>query len=99
KLAEQRQAEGINRRDRDVAEAFAQLSPTPRVECRLAARFFHSIDDPLPHLGGGLARERDREDVIWLDAGAQQVDVALDEDARLARARQRFEDDVLRGID
>ena len=37
--------------------------------------------------------------MIGRDAGAQQVDVPLHEDARLARARRRLEDDVLRGID
>ena len=51
------------------------------------------------HLGRGLAREGDREDVVGLDAGAQQVDVALDEHARLAGAGRRFEHDVLRRID
>ena len=62
-------------------------------------RLLQPLDDPLPHLGGGLARERDREDVLGLDAGAQQVDVALDEHARLARAGRGLEHDVARRID
>ncbi len=37
--------------------------------------------------------------MIRLDAGAKQVDVPLDEHARLASTRGRFEDDVLRRID
>ena len=66
---------------------------------REPARLPQPLDDPLPHLRRGLARERDREDVVGLDAGAQQVDVALDEHARLAGAGRRFEHDVLRRID
>ena len=98
-LAQQRQTERVDRRDRDVAEPLLQIAPASGVELRQAARLLQPIDDALPHLGGGLARERDREDVIRLDAGAQQVDVALDEHARLAGAGRRLEDDVLRRID
>ena len=66
---------------------------------RRPARFFQPLDDPLPHLGGGLAREGDRQDVLGLDAGSQQVDVALHEHARLAGAGGGFEHDVSGRID
>ena len=72
-----------------------QVAPARGVELRQAARLLQPIDDALPHLGGGLAREGDREDVLGLDAGAQQVDVALDQHARLAGAGRRLEHDVL----
>ena len=58
-----------------------------------------SSQDALPHLGGGLARERDREDVARLHAGEQQPDVAIDQDARLAGAGRGFERDVAGRID
>ena len=77
KLAQQRQAERIDRRNRDVAETLLQVAPPSGVEFREAARLLEAVDDPLPHLGRGLARERDREDVIGLDASAQEVDVPL----------------------
>ena len=57
------------------------------------------VQDALPHLGRGLARERDREDVARLDAGQQQADVAIDQHARLAGAGRGFERDVSRRID
>ena len=96
-LAEQLQAEGVDRRDRDVAEPLLQVAPARGVELRQAAGLLQAIDDALPHFGGGLAGEGDREDIVGLDAGAQQVDVALHEHPRLACSRGRLEDDVLRG--
>ena len=98
-LADERQAERVDRRNRDLAETLAQLPPPRRGQLRRAAGLFQPLDDPLPHLGGGLPGERDREDVLGLDAGQQQVDVAFDEHARLARAGRRLEDDVARRID
>ena len=99
KLAQQRQAKRVDRRNRDVAETLLQVAPPSGVEFREAARLLEPVDDPLPHLGRGLARERDREDVIRFDAGPQQIDVALDQDPRLSGAGRRFEDDVSQGID
>ena len=55
--------------------------------------------DALAHLGRGLPRERDRQDVGRIDAALEQVDVARDEDRRLAGSRRRLENDVVRGID
>ncbi len=98
-LAQQRQTEGVDRRDRDVAEPFLQLAPAGRVELRQPRRLPKPFDDAFAHLGGGLAREGDREDVIGVDAGAQQVDVALDEHTRLARPGGRLEHDVAGRID
>src|SRR5215472_8707318 len=47
------------------------------------AGFFQTLDDALPHFRGGLPCKRDRQDLIRFDAGKKQVDVTLDEDARL----------------
>ena len=65
------------------------------IELRQPARVAQALDDALAHLGGGLSRERDRENVVGIDAGAQQIDVAIDQDARLAGAGRRLEHDVL----
>ena len=108
-LANEREAEGVDRRDGDLAEPFPQIAPTfcrklrtPRArrgasgmyQC-CAARLPEPGDDPLAHLGRRLAREGDREDVAGIDPGQQQVDVAIDQDARLAGSGRRFEHDVL----
>ena len=55
--------------------------------------------DALAHLGGRLAREGHRQDVRRIDAGPQQVDVAIDEHARLAGAGRGLERDVEARID
>ncbi len=99
KLANERQAEGIDGRDGDVSEAIVQVAPSGRVELREAARLLQPLDDPLTHLGGGFARERDGQNLVGLDARAQQVHVALDEHTRLPGPGGRFEDDVLRRVD
>ena len=98
-LAKQRQAEGVDRRNRDIAETFLELAPARAVEFRQPARLAKALDDAIAHLGGGFPREGDRQNVIGIDAGSQQVDVSLDEHARLARPGRRFEHDVLRRID
>ena len=98
-FAEQLETEGVDGRYRDVSEALLQIAPPRRVELGKTAGFLQPLDDALAHLGGGLAREGDGEDVLRFDAGAQQVDVALHEHARLAGAGRCLEDDVLRGID
>ena len=97
-FADERQAEGVNGRDRDVAEPLAQVAPAGRIELRGAARVAQARDDALPHFGRGLPRERDRENVVGGDAREQQIHVALDQHAGLPRAGRRLEDDVLRGI-
>ena len=50
--------------------------PARGVELALRGSLPAAVDDPLAHLGGGLAREGDRQDVRGIDTGAQQVDVA-----------------------
>ena len=42
--------------------------------------------DPLAHLARGLVRERDGEDLLWIDALLEQVGDAVDDDAGLAGA-------------
>ena len=99
KLTKQRQAEGVDRRDFDIAQPILEIPPSRGIHLRQAARFAQPLDDTLAHLGGGFPRERDRQDVIGIDAGTQQVDVAFNEHARLPRTRGGLEDDVLGGID
>ncbi len=43
-LAQQREAEGVDRRDRDVAEATRDLAPSRRVDLREAARLLEPIE-------------------------------------------------------
>ena len=62
-LPQQRQAERVDRADRDVAEPIAHFVPTRLVELRPRRRLLQLADDALPHLRRGLAGERDREDV------------------------------------
>ena len=56
KLAQQREAEGVDRRDGDVAEPRLQIAPARGVELVSAARFLQAIDNALPQLGGKAAR-------------------------------------------
>ena len=97
-LTQQRQTERVDGADRNLAEAIAQLHPAPAIELRSLGRIAQFRDDALAHLGGGLARERHRQDVRRLDAGAQQVQIARHEHRCLARARRSLEDDVVQGI-
>ena len=94
KLAQQRQAERVDRADGDVRRPIAQLAPACRRDLAARRALPQRGHDALAHLGGRLARERDGEDVRRIDAGAQQVDVAIDEHARLAGAGRRLERDV-----
>ncbi len=76
-----------------------QLTPATRrkLASRPAARSVS--DDALAHLGGCLPRERERQNLRGIDTFAQQVDVAIDEHARLARPCRRFERHVESRID
>ena len=65
------------------------------IERRLLGGAPQLADDALAHLRRRLPRERDRQDVRRIDAARQQVHVARDEDARLARPGRRLEDDVV----
>ena len=72
-LAQQREAKGVDGRDRDVAEPLLQIAPSRGVEIGQAARFFQPLDDPLPHLGRGFSRKGDRQDVIGFDSCASRL--------------------------
>ena len=99
KFVQQRQAEGVDRADADVAERVADLAPAllgnPAFAMPLAQRRHH----PLAHFRRGLAREGDREDVARRHARFQQAHVAIDQHPRLAGAGGGFECDVAQRID
>ena len=99
KLAQQRQAEGVDRRDGDVAQSLPQIAPSFGIELGGPAGFPQPLHDALAHFGGGLASEGDGQDVVGIDAGKEQVDVPLDQHPRLAGARRSLKHDVLRWID
>jgi hypothetical protein len=99
KLAQQRQAERVDGADGNLAESLAQLAPARLLDLAALARLAQLPDDPLAHLGGGLAREGDREDVPRVDPCLQQVDVPVHEHARLARSCRGLEHDVAARVD
>ena len=98
-LAQQREAERVDRADGNVREPVAQRRPARLVLGGLARLRSQVADDPIAHFGGGLPRERDRQNVRGVDARSQQVDVARHEDLRFAGACRRLEHDVARRID
>ena len=98
-LPQQREAERVNRADRDVAQPVAELDPSGSIELGSGRRLAELAHDPLAHFGRGLPRERDREDVGRIDAALEQVDVARDEDRGLAGAGRGLEHDVVVGLD
>ena len=51
------------------------------------------------HLGGGLARERDGDDLLGLLHRREQREIALDQELGLARARRRLDDERLRRVE
>ena len=79
--------------------ARAARASAPAVSAPSSARWRELGEHAVAHLGGGLARERDRQDVPRIDARLDEPDVAVDEHARLARAGRRLEDDVVGRID
>ena len=94
KLAQQREAERVNRADGDVAvrsrssrQRARGISPRPAAS-RSVATMRSRIS------AAALRVKVMREDVRRIDAGAQQVDVAIDEHARLAGAGRCLERDV-----
>jgi len=89
-LTKQRQAERVDRADGHVCRPVAQLPPAGSGELAARSGEAKRCDDPLAHLSGGLARERERKNLGWIDALTQQVHVAIDEDARLARPCRRL---------
>src|SRR4029079_5623043 len=75
------------------------LVPARLVEFGSSRRALQLADDALAHFRGGLPRELNRQYVARLDARLQQVDVAPDEDRRLAGAGRGLQHDVLMRID
>jgi hypothetical protein len=53
------------------------------------ARHLQRIDQPLPHFGSSLARERDRHHLLRSLHGGEQREHALDQQFRLAGTRRR----------
>ena len=98
-LAEQRQAERVDRADRDLAEAIAQVEPARLVELRSLGGVAQLAHDPLAHLRGGLPCEGNRQDVGRLDPCLQKIDVPRHEHRGLPGTGRGFEHDVVRGID
>src|SRR4029453_733721 len=99
KLSQQRQAERINRTNRDLAEAVAQVDPGGTIDFRSVCGGAEPGHDTLTHLRRGLSRERDGENVGRVDATLEEVDVTRDEHRRLPGARRRLEHDVIAGIE
>jgi hypothetical protein len=93
-LAQQREAERVDRGNGHLADAIAQRQPAGAAVLAPCGGLPQRRDDPLAHLGRGLAGEGHREDVRGIDAGGQQVQVALHQHRRLARPRRRLEHDV-----
>ncbi len=93
-FAEQRQAERIDRADCHILEVIAQGAPDGGLDAALVRGTPQRREDAIAHLRRGLARERDREDVPRLDTCADEIDIAIDQDPRLARACGGLEHDV-----
>jgi hypothetical protein len=98
-LAQQRQAEGVDRAHGDVAGAIAQLAPARRGNLATLGRDAERRQDAVAHLGRGLAGEGHGEDVRRVHARLQQVEVAVHQHARLAGAGRGLERDVEARID
>ena len=98
-FVQQRQAERVDGADADVAERIADLAPALVGDAALAVALTQRRHHALAHFGRGLAREGDRQDVARRHAGFEQAHVAIDQHARLAGARRRFERDVAQRID
>ena len=96
----------VDREVRAVAEPLGLAPQDPaargveRHHPRGARRRADEVGDALAHLPRRLVRERDREDLGRLDADrAEQVRDAAREDARLARARARDDEDGAFGVE
>ncbi len=99
KLAQQAETERVDRADRDVAEVVPEGAPAHGIDPAFVGDPVQPREDAIAHLGSGLAGEGDRQDVARLDAGANQVDVAVDEHVRLARAGRGLEHDIQARVD
>jgi hypothetical protein len=63
------------------------------------ARRIHCLQHALAHLAGGLARERDGDDLLRMLHAREQAQIALDQQLGLARARRRLHDEGLRRVE
>ncbi len=73
-----------------VAPEDARTERVERARLDVTTTLADEADDPLAELGGGLVRERDREDAERRDPlDADQIRDAVGEDTRLAGARTR----------
>ena len=99
KLPQQPETERVNRRQADISKSTAQIPPACGIGGGKAACFPEPLNNALTHFGGCLPRERDSKDVIGINTGSQQVDIALHDHACLTRAGRRFQHDVAARID
>ena len=61
-LTQQCEAERVDGADADLTQASSQIAPALGIDLADPGGLPQPGDDALPHLGGGLAREGDRED-------------------------------------
>ena len=94
-LPQQRKTERVDGADGDVSQPIRAPLPSRLVEFRSSRGVLQLANDALAHLGRGLARERDRENVAGVDPRFQQVDITPDEHGGLPVPR-RLEYDVVR---
>jgi hypothetical protein len=99
KLAQQAEAERVDRRDLDVGDALAQAAPDVGRELGAIGTPRELGQHAAAHLRRGFSRERDREDVARIDAGLDERGVPVDEDARFPCPGRRLEHHVVSGID
>ena len=99
KLAQQAEAERVDRRDLDVGDALAQPAPDVGRELAAVGAPRELGQHAAAHLRRGLSRERDREDVARIDAGLDERGVPVHEHARLPCPGRRLEHDVVSRID
>ena len=95
---QQREAERIDGADPDVAKPVADLAPAGGRDAAFAVTLPQRGHHALTHLGGGFASEGDGEDVARRHTSLEEAHVAIDEHARLARARGSFERDIAQRI-
>ena len=96
--AEARQHRHLARKRR--AERIDGLDAQPRrVGGERIAAFGELLEHALAHLGRGLARERDGDDLLGLDHRVEQREIALDQELGLARAGRRLDDERARRIE
>ncbi len=99
KFPQQRQAERVDRADGNIGGAIAQLAPPRRRNIAGRRRRAESRHDALAHLRCGLPGKCDRQNVGWVNPRPQQIDIAVDQHARLPGSRRRLQGNVESRID